>query len=134
MLLCLQEPNDRMSDIVQRNLFESKNVITTCSSSGRLTSSLVKFRRDKVLVPSIGEKVLLLSDSWSHQNDESVYHDRKSIKKDIRLIQILPRTISAIQSLDKYFNRQIKDLAKRICNRVALDQLKFFMSEIISLN
>ena len=65
MFLCLEEPNGRMDDIVKRNLFEPKNVVITCSSSGKLTSSLVKYWRDKVLVPSIGKKTLLLSDSWS---------------------------------------------------------------------
>ena len=91
MFLCLQEPNDRMGDIVKRNLFEPKNVVITCSSSGKLTSSLVKYWRAKVLVPSIGKKALLLSDSWSGQNDESIYHDIKSIKKEIRRIQIPPK-------------------------------------------
>ena len=57
MFLCLQEPNGRMGNIVKRNLFEPKNVVITCSSSGKLTSSLVKYWRDKVLVPSIGKKL-----------------------------------------------------------------------------
>ena len=80
MFLCLQEPNGRMGDIVKRNLFEPKNVVITCSSSGKLTSSLVKYWRDKVLIPYIEKKALLLSDSWSGQNDENIYHDIESIK------------------------------------------------------
>ena len=59
MYLCLQEP---MSDIVQRRLFQAKNVVITCSSSDKLTNSLVKYWIDKVLVPSIGRKTLLF---WS---------------------------------------------------------------------
>ena len=35
MLLSLQEPNGRMGDIVERNLFETKNVVMTCSSSDK---------------------------------------------------------------------------------------------------
>ena len=129
MFLCLQEPNGRMGDIVKRNLFEPKNVVITCSSSGKLTSSLVKYWRDKVLVPSIGKKTLLLSDSWSGQNDESIYHDIKSIKKEIRRIQIPPKTTSDIQPLDKYFKCQMKNLAKRLYNRVALDHLNVILHE-----
>ncbi|CAF4629857.1 unnamed protein product, partial [Rotaria sp. Silwood2] len=123
MFLCLQEPKGRMGNIVKRNLFEPKNVLITCSSSGKLTSSLVCYWRDKVLVPSIGKKTLLLSDSWSGHNDESIYHDIKSTKKTIHRIQIPPKTTSDIQPVDKYFNRQMKVLAKRLYNRVALDQL-----------
>ena len=129
MSLCLQKPNGHVSDIVKRSLFEPKNVVITCSSPGKLTSSLVKYWRDKVLVPSIGRKVLLLSDSWSSQNDESIYHDIKSIKKEIRRIQIPPKTTSDIQPLDKYFQCQIKNLAKRLYNRVALDQLNVILHE-----
>ena len=63
MFLCLQEPNGRMGDIIKRNLFESKNVLITCSSSGKLTSSLIKYWRDNVLVSPIKGKALFLSDS-----------------------------------------------------------------------
>ena len=129
MFLCLEESNGRMGDIVKRNLFEPKNVVITCSSSGKLKSSLVKYWRDKVLVPSIGKKALLLSNSWSGQNDESSYHDIKSIKKEIRRIQIPRKTTSDIQPLDKYFNCQMKNLAKRLYNRVALDQLNVILHE-----
>jgi hypothetical protein len=43
MFLCLQEPKGRMGDIVKRHLFEPKNVVITCSTSGKLTTSLVKY-------------------------------------------------------------------------------------------
>ena len=69
-----------MGVIVKRNLFD---VVIACSSSGKLTSSLVKYWSDNVLVSSIREKALLLSDSWSGQNDKSIYHDIKSIKEEI---------------------------------------------------
>ncbi|CAF3873098.1 unnamed protein product [Rotaria sp. Silwood1] len=129
MYLCLQEPKGRMGDIVKRNLFEPKNVVITCSSSGKLTSSLVKYWRDKILVPSIGKKALLLSDSWSGQNDDNIYNELKSIGKAVHRIQIPPKTTSDIQPLDKYFNRQMKNLAKRLYNRVALDELNVNLYE-----
>ena len=49
MYLYLQEPNGNMGNIVKRRLFQVKNVIITCSSSGKLTNSLVKYWRDKVV-------------------------------------------------------------------------------------
>ena len=57
MFLCLQEPNGRMGDIVKRNLFEPKNVVIPCSSSGKLTSSLVKYWRDKFSYHLSGKKL-----------------------------------------------------------------------------
>ncbi|CAF5022839.1 unnamed protein product [Rotaria sp. Silwood1] len=106
MFLCLQETNGR-----------------------KLTNSLVRYWRDKVLVPSIGKKTLLLSDSWTGQNDNSIYQDLKSVGKAVHRIQIPPKTTSDIQPLDKYFNRQIKNLAKKLYNRVALDQLDINLHE-----
>ncbi|CAF4074732.1 unnamed protein product [Rotaria sp. Silwood2] len=88
MYVCLQEPNGGIGDIVKRHLFQPKNVVITCSVSGKVTSSLDQYWRDNVLVPSTGEKVLLLSDSWSGQNDDDIYTDLKSIGKAIHRIQI----------------------------------------------
>lgn len=129
MYLCLQEPKGRMGDIVKRHLFQPKNVVITCSASGKLTSSLVTYWKDQVLAPSIGNKTLLLSDSWSGQNDDNIYGDLQSIGKAVHRMQIPPKTTSDIQPLDKYFNRQIKVLAKKLYNRVALDQLNVNLHE-----
>ena len=63
IFLCLQEPGGKMGPIVRLSLFETKDVCITCSSSGKLTSSLVLYWRDHCLVPNIGDKSLLLSDS-----------------------------------------------------------------------
>ena len=79
MFLCLQEPTGRMGDIVKANLFEPANVVITCSPSGMLTSSLVLYWRDRCLVPSIRTKALLLSDSWSGQNDAKIYNELKCL-------------------------------------------------------
>ena len=129
MYLCLQEPNGRMGDIVKPCLSQAKNVVITYSSSGKLTNSLVKYWRDKVLVPPMGRKTLLLSDSWSGQNGDNIYNGLKSIGKAVHPIQILPRTTSDIRPLDKYFNRQRKNFAKKLYNRVALDKLNVNLYE-----
>ena len=105
MYLCLQEPKGHMGDVVKRHLFQSKNVVITCFSTGKLTSSLVTYWKDNVLAPSIDSKNLLLFDSWSNQNDDNMYGDLKSIGKTVHRIQIPLKTTSDIQSLDKYFNR-----------------------------
>ncbi|CAF1673171.1 unnamed protein product, partial [Adineta ricciae] len=53
LYLCLKEPNG----------------LITCSSSGKLSTSLVEYWRDNVLLPSLGKrkKFLLISDCWGGQ-------------------------------------------------------------------
>ena len=121
MYLCLQEPNGKMGERVKKNLFQPTNVVITCSKSGKLTSSLVAYWRDKCLVPSLDKKCLLLSDSYSGQNDPKLYEDIKS--KSIQRIMIPKNTTCDIQPLDRYFNRQMKILIKRIYHHVAIEQI-----------
>ena len=54
IFLCLQEPKGKMGANVKKKLFKPSNAIITCSSSGKLTSSLVSYWRDHCLLPSIG--------------------------------------------------------------------------------
>ena len=124
MYLCLQEPKGKMGDTVKKNLFEPTNVVITCSTSGKLTSSLVLYWRDHCLAPSIDHNSLLLSDSWSAQNDNKIYSDLKSIGKDVKRIMIPQHTTPDIQPLDKFFNRQMKFFIKKLYNRVALDEME----------
>ena len=50
VLLCLQEVNGKMGEIVKKNLFRPTNVVITCSSSGKLTSSLVTYWKEKLFI------------------------------------------------------------------------------------
>ena len=121
MYLCLQEPNGKMGERVKKNLFQPTNVVITCSKSGKLTSSLVAYWRDKCLVPSLDKKCLLLSDSYSGQNDPKLYEEINS--KSIQRIMIPKNTTCDIQPLDRYFNRQMKILIKRIYHHDAIEQI-----------
>jgi hypothetical protein len=129
ILLCLQEPKGKLGEGVKNKLFKPSNVVITCSASGKLTSSLVAYWRDNCLLPSIGGKCLLLSDSWSAQNDMSLYDKANCQNKHIKRIQIPQKTTSDLQPLDVYYNRQMKNFIKRIYNRVALDEIPIHMYE-----
>ena len=68
LFLCLKELSGRISDNIKKNLFQTGNVVVTCSKSGKLTSSLLEYWRDNVLIPLICKrKCLLLSDCWGAQ-------------------------------------------------------------------
>ena len=46
LFLCLKEPSGKLSDNFKKNLFQAKNVVVPCSTSGKLTESLVKYWRN----------------------------------------------------------------------------------------
>lgn len=66
LYLCLKEHKGYMSENIRSHLFKASNVVITCSSSGKPTTSLVEYWRDHVLLPSLGQrkKFLLISDCW----------------------------------------------------------------------
>ena len=115
--LCLKENNGHMSENIKKDLFQASNVTVTCSKSGKLTSSLVKYCISNVLKPGVGdEKVLLLLDVWGGQTDQKLY----STMKQLRLEIIPKKTTSMIQPLDLTFNREYKRLIRTIYDHVRL--------------
>ena len=82
LFLCLKEASGRLSDNIKKNLFTASNVVITCSKSGKLTTSLVQYRIDNVLKPTIGnQKCLLLYDYCGGQRDETLYADLNNLKR-----------------------------------------------------
>ena len=94
--LCLKEVNGRMSENIKSNLPRVENVVVTCSTSGKLTTSLVEYWRDNCLMPSLSsQKTLLLSDSWSGQaGGKDIYESVKGLKR----LEIPWKTTSKIQT------------------------------------
>jgi hypothetical protein len=81
--LCLKEITGQMRDNIRANLPKVKNVVVSYSASGKLTTSLVKYWRDKCLLPSpSSHKALLISDSWSGQADhKDIYDPIRGLKR-----------------------------------------------------
>ncbi|CAM4778789.1 unnamed protein product [Rotaria magnacalcarata] len=125
LYVCLKEPSGRISDRIKKNLFNAKNIVLTCSKSGKLTSSLVTYWRDNCLVPNLPSTALLLVDSFpSHANPE-VYKDLKNFEYRV----IPPKTTSFIQPLDVYYNRQYKMILRRVYDHVRLDEIDINLAE-----
>ncbi len=129
VLLCLQEVNGKMDEIVKKNLFRPTNMVITCSSSGKLTSSLVTYWKENCLFPYISNKCLLLSNSWSGQTDPKHYHKKNCNGKDIFRLEIPRKTTSDLQPLDCFYNRQMKNFIEKLYNRVALDEIDIHLYE-----
>lgn len=113
--------------IFQGRLFKAPNIVVSCSKSGKLTTDLVKFWRDNVLLPFVSShRTLLISDSWPGQsNITGIYNN---INKLYRL-EIPKHTTAQIQPLDLFYNNQHKYIARRMFDRVLLDGLDINLSE-----
>jgi hypothetical protein len=104
LYLCLKEPKGHMSENIRSHLFKASNVVIICSSSGKLTTSLVEYWRDHVLLQSLGkhQKFQLISDCWGGQTDGKGLYDH--IPGCTRL-EIPKKTTDQIQPLDVLCNR-----------------------------
>jgi hypothetical protein len=104
-----------------------KNVVVTCSASDKLTTSLVKYWRDKCLLPSLSsQKTLLISDSWSGQADQNdIYESIRGLKR----LEIPWKMTSEIQPLDVFFNRQWKVIVLKVYERVLLNEIDIHLAQ-----
>ena len=118
-----------MGEQVKRHLFQQKNVLPTCSGSGKLTTSLVEYWRDNCFLPLVGVKCLLLSDSNPGQDREGFYQPENCSGKKVTRLQIPQNTTDELQPLDCCFNRQIKNFLKACYHRVAFDGLDIHLHE-----
>ena len=93
-----------MGERVRKNLFRANNIVVTCCTSGKLTTSLVQYWIDNCLCPYLSHsRTLLLSDSWGGQRDQpKLYNNVNGLAR----LSIPNKTTSKIQPLDVFFNRQ----------------------------
>ncbi|CAF1364266.1 unnamed protein product [Adineta ricciae] len=73
----LKEPKEPMNENIRLHHFKASNAVIICSSSGKLTTSMVEYWRDHVLLSSLEkhQKFPLISDCWGEQNDGKGLYD-----------------------------------------------------------
>ncbi|CAF3916765.1 unnamed protein product, partial [Rotaria sp. Silwood1] len=125
LYMCLKEVSGHISENLKKNLFNAKNIVLTCSKSGKLTSSLVTYWRDHCLIPNLRSRTLLLLDSLPYQVHPDVYKELKHFEYRV----IPPKTTPIIQPLDIYYNRQHKKIVRRIYDHLRLDEIDINLSE-----
>ncbi len=103
LYLCLEEPKGHMSENIRSHLFKTSNVVIT-GSSGKLTTSLVKYWHDHVLLPSLGQykKFLLILDCWGGQIYGKRLYDHLP---GCTRLQVPKKTTDEIHPLYVFFNR-----------------------------
>jgi hypothetical protein len=121
VFICLQEPTSRFP--ITRAVFSASNIVTSCSTSGKLNKSLVKYWLKEVLDKVVSNRFLLMVDQWSPQADITAYENNLTKGQSCKLLVIPRKATSTKQPCDTYFFRQWKVLTKRIYRHVSLDEL-----------
>jgi len=68
--VCLQEQSGKIGPVVQENIFLAPNLLVTCSQSGKLTKTHVKYYVEKLLYPAAVESTLIIILTLHHRNDK----------------------------------------------------------------
>ena len=137
VFLCLQEPTGKLGPRGKQLLYQANNIHVTCSKSGKLTKTHMRYWAENVLHPSASKNTLLLLESWSGQTDLDIYDG--IFTKDITCerMQIPSKTTDDIEPLDPYCFRQWKYLKQKICDRIAIDRIKIdiiFRNNILEMH
>jgi len=116
VFLCFQEKSGRLGQRVENTILPVSNVTITCSTSGKLTTSLFEYYLDEVLLKNVKEDFLYLVDSWGGQTNVASYSSRFGTNGNPSCeLKIIPKKCTSIcQPLDTTFNRQLKYFARAI--------------------
>jgi hypothetical protein len=95
------------------------NIHLAVSKSGKLDKSIMKTWVTECLDKVTDQKMVLLLDSWSGQQDQALYESVPRCKR----LQIPPKTTASVQPLDRYFFRQYKIVRRAIHERILIDDL-----------
>lgn len=110
--VCLQEPSGKLGELVKTLLFKAPNLVVSCTKSGKMNGSQVKFFFENVAKPNIRGSVLYSLDSWTGHVNCDAYNNVDTGKL---VVKVIPKNGTEFcQPLDVYFNRQLKYFVKRI--------------------
>lgn len=119
VFVCLQETGGKMGPTVKKDVesYLPSNVTLTCSTSGKLSTSLNEYFIEKQVVPFVTNDFLYIVDSWTgHTNIDSYskYSGVANDRPEITLKVIPEKCTPLAQPLDTTFHRQLKYLAREI--------------------
>jgi hypothetical protein len=120
--LVLQEPNGTFGVNVKKGLFQPENLLVECSSSGKVTTSILNIYYEEILKKNF-TKLALIHDTFAVKFQRDKFSE--CFQKDSMRLQIPQKCTSTHQPLDVFVFRQWKNFAKRCYNRVALDELNY---------
>lgn len=119
VFVCLQESTGKLGPRVKQEVeaYLPPNVTLTCSSSGKMNTSLNEYFIQKQMVPIVEKDFMCLVDSWGGHKDLASYSKffgKRNKMPEINLKIIPEKCTPFVQPLDTYFHRQLKLLAREI--------------------
>lgn len=119
VFLCLQEPKGKFGPIVKKDVesYLPVNVTLTCSTSGKMSTSLNEYFIEKQVVPVVHDNFLYIVDSWTGHTGIDSYNKffgEFNSRPEICLKIIPEKCTPLAQPLDTTFHRQLKNLAREI--------------------
>ncbi|CAF2098871.1 unnamed protein product [Rotaria magnacalcarata] len=121
VFICLQEPTGRLP--ITRAVFSASNMVTSCSTSGKLNKSLAEYWIKEVLDKVVSNRFLLVVDQWSPQADITVYENNLTKRQPCKLLVIPRRATSTKQPCDAYFFPTIESVNKKNISSCISDEL-----------
>lgn len=118
VFLCLQEKSGKLGPRVKQDVerFLPPNVTLTCSTSGKMSTSLTEYFLEKQVVPNVNDKFLWIVDSWTGHTNMQTYEKVFGHSGRPRcVVKIIPEKCTPLaQPLDTTFHRQLKYLAREV--------------------
>jgi hypothetical protein len=103
-------------------MFSAPNIEVTASKSGKLTKAHLQLWFQEVFFPNVGNKSVLIVDSWTTYNYKVLITVTPS-NKELEILTIPPKTTALVQPLDKYGFRLWKNFLRKFSDCVVLDRL-----------
>jgi hypothetical protein len=72
IFIVLKEPSGKFGPRVEKEMFSASNIYVTASKSGKLTKEHLQLWFKEVFFPNVGNKSVLIVDSWTTYNDEAL--------------------------------------------------------------
>ncbi len=122
LYICLQEAKGTFGPRVLQSMFTARNLIIDASQSGKMGKPHLRLFFSDAFFPYANQESVLLVDSWSTYNDNTILESVKPADKTLEILKIPPGTTGKIQPLDKEFFRQWKALYRRLSDKIIGDR------------
>jgi hypothetical protein len=82
-------------------MVSAPNIYVTASKSGKLTKEHFRLWFKEVFFPNVGNKSVLIVDSWTTYNYKALIKSVTPSNKELEILTIPPKTTALVQPLEK---------------------------------
>lgn len=108
LFIVLQESDGKFGDIKLKKIndlmkkYKMVNIYPVSSQSGKMNKALLEKWFKEIYFPNVGEKTLLLLDSWNAHKDTALLETATPKDKNVEIMIIPEGTTGICQPLDVY--------------------------------